>query len=333
MLRFLQIKELFTGQQHKRMRESMTEELNQKLRNAAEQGDAGKVSALLKEGADVNAIDDAENTALMKAVSKGHTDIAKLLIDAGANVNAKTSFSDGFRTALHKAARKNPSAIPLLLKAGANVNETDRWMLTPLHTAVLWAPEGAAFLLEAPNVNVNAQNVNGETPLICAIRYKRASLVPALLAAGADVRIRDTYGDFGWLPIIWAVHDLPETVPLLLSRSIRDLGDICNLIGVTRMYKEQTGKDLLKEALIISKQMDKLLACGTDECVQKLETCSDFLRQFVASNAFEEMLTHKSHADCVKMYSRFTKLIPEGKKPVIRSIITRKRLENVRQGR
>ena len=44
---------------------------------------------LIDNGADVNAQEKNGGTALMLASSNGHTDIAKLLIDKGADVNAQ----------------------------------------------------------------------------------------------------------------------------------------------------------------------------------------------------------------------------------------------------
>ena len=49
----------------------------------------------------MSATDDVGETALHNAASRGHKDIVELLIEKGANVNAKGS--DG-KTALHEAA-------------------------------------------------------------------------------------------------------------------------------------------------------------------------------------------------------------------------------------
>ena len=51
---------------------------------AAEEGDAKRVRALLKDGADVNARDAQGRTALARAAERGHNQIAKLLEKAGA---------------------------------------------------------------------------------------------------------------------------------------------------------------------------------------------------------------------------------------------------------
>jgi len=54
---------------------------------AAAQGDIGKISELLKNGANINETDHAGNTPLYYSVRRGHPEVARLLIQNGANVN------------------------------------------------------------------------------------------------------------------------------------------------------------------------------------------------------------------------------------------------------
>ncbi len=55
---------------------------------AAEAGDMGKVKALLKTQ-DINAQNREGQTALMEAACEGHTEIVRLLLQAGADPNAQ----------------------------------------------------------------------------------------------------------------------------------------------------------------------------------------------------------------------------------------------------
>ena len=69
------------------------------------------VEFLLEKGADVNAITRGKQTPFLGAVGGGDIEIANLLIDAGADINAQ--FKDG-RTALHKAAEIGSGSIAKL---------------------------------------------------------------------------------------------------------------------------------------------------------------------------------------------------------------------------
>ena len=65
-------------------------DINLELLAFAKEGDTAKVQALLSDGANVNAKDEKDRTALMGAATENHIDTVKLLINSGADVNLKT---------------------------------------------------------------------------------------------------------------------------------------------------------------------------------------------------------------------------------------------------
>jgi len=114
---------------------------------AISKGDATALRTALMQNANVNLVWNGR-TALMDTVIAGREDMAKLLIDHRADVNA----ADGTGlTALHYAAQNNePDLIDLLVKAGAKVDPANREGLTPLMTAAREGyPESVSHLLEA----------------------------------------------------------------------------------------------------------------------------------------------------------------------------------------
>lgn len=119
------------------------------------------VRMLLARGADVNAADSWRGqTPLMWAAAENHTEIIKLLLEAGATVGTR---SRGDFTALMFAVRQDArEAMRLLIDAGADVNFT------------------------APN---------GQSALRIAINNRHYTLAAALLDAGARANTKDKQGN------------------------------------------------------------------------------------------------------------------------------------------
>ena len=90
------------------------------LHRAVRNGDTEAVRMLLEAGAEVNAQDHHDTTPLLGSVifAGSSTETLRVLLEAGAEVNAQDRFG---RTPLHHAAeRENVAAIRMLLEAGAN---------------------------------------------------------------------------------------------------------------------------------------------------------------------------------------------------------------------
>src|SRR2546421_8648446 len=80
-----------------------------RLPEAAMKGDRAAVQSLLKQKVDVNDAQGDGNTALHWAAYRDDAEMARLLIQAGANANAKTRLRDV--TPLHLAATNGSAAI------------------------------------------------------------------------------------------------------------------------------------------------------------------------------------------------------------------------------
>lgn len=147
--------------------------------------DINAVRRLIREGANVNGRNSGGRTPLHEAVRDGLTDIANVLIDSGADVNATTR---GFgETPLHYAVRFGHSdLVDILIKAGANVNAVDKDGLTPLHEA---ADDGntvlASVLIDA-GADVDTRDKKGRTPLYLAIEGGNPQVAKLLRDAGAE---------------------------------------------------------------------------------------------------------------------------------------------------
>ena len=119
--------------------------------DACERGDIDFVREALKNNKSLaNASENGNFTALMGAARNGHTDVAKLLIDSGANVNAV----NGYRTIPLMFAVGDlddyPDMVRLLLEAGADVNFTcPSCSLTALDLAQIGGLENSVAVLKS----------------------------------------------------------------------------------------------------------------------------------------------------------------------------------------
>jgi hypothetical protein len=100
------------------------------LHTAAYIGDTAGIDRLVREGAEVNAVDEYGNTPLHLAAAKGHAEAVEALARAGAELTAVNKAGD---TPLDRAAREgHAEAVEALARAGAEVNAVSSDGLTPL---------------------------------------------------------------------------------------------------------------------------------------------------------------------------------------------------------
>lgn len=124
-------------------------------------GRIGIVKVLIKAGADVNAVNPRSSTTpLMAAASSGQAESVQLLINSGAELETKKLG----RTCLFNAVEsRNKKTVQILINSGADVNVSDDWGITPLMCAVAGESiESAKVLLEA-GADMNAADQNGKT--------------------------------------------------------------------------------------------------------------------------------------------------------------------------
>ena len=106
----------------------------QALHAAISEGDSEMVRILVEGGADVDARNDFGGPALHVAIDGENREMVRILVAAGANVDAKNSFGD---PALHRAILKGDSElVRILVEAGADVDITNAFGDSALSRAV-----------------------------------------------------------------------------------------------------------------------------------------------------------------------------------------------------
>lgn len=204
-----------------------TEELNAALHKAIVAGDLGRMKMILDEGAEPNAKDSEGTPALMNAALYASASHMKVLMDRGADVNARNGMEA---------------------------------------TALIWAAGDAAKarLLMDRGADVNAQSKLGRTPLMVAASVAgNWSTVKLLLAKGARVDVKDNVEPIPVVPVGGgkgtALIDACRTGDLETVRMLLDAGAEVNATD------SRNGSALSEAVMYGRRELVKLLlAKGAD---------------------------------------------------------------------
>ena len=225
------------------------------------EGDVIKLRGFIDEGGDVDESDSWGYSLLDIALKYGNKQALRLLIKAGADVNAIIKIYG--ETSLHKVVSANDEEVfGLLMRAGADVNARDSDGFTPLHRAAISRNMEVFGLLMQAGADVNATSIYGSTPLRSAsASVDNEKALELLIRAGADVNAGDIYG---YTPLSWAVLvNNVLAVHILLTHPSSNL-DLNNPI-YSRIENSTT-----------SEEIKKLLACAREEA-RKLEARSPWM--------------------------------------------------------
>ena len=171
----------------------------------------------------VDTRDRRGTTPLMYAAAVGSQDAMKLLLEAGADVNAKNAFD---ATALMWAAG-DIGKVRLLLAKGADVNARSKIGRTPLLIAALHdgASEAVRLMIDK-GADVSAHDRDGISVLEAAATVNNADTARLLLAKGATPNTKDTLGVTPLLQAAWNGQRNSEVVRLLIQHGA-DVNAVC----------------------------------------------------------------------------------------------------------
>ena len=184
------------------------------LAEAVRQGDAGIVKALLGAGSGTEGANADGQTALMVAIKNGELPVFQLLIDAGAKVNVVEKVQDQTPLMWAVAATQNATEMTkVLIAKGANVNARARFMdwpsqitsepraqyhayggLTPLLYAARSGCYGCVDALIAAKADVNLPTPEGVSPMMVALDNDHNGVARLLLEHGGNPHVWDVYG-------------------------------------------------------------------------------------------------------------------------------------------
>ena len=154
------------------------------------QGHVDVARMLVERGADVSAQDGDGRRPLHWASRYGYVDMARMLVERGADVSAQDK--DG-STPLHWASKGHVDVARMLVERGADVSAQDEDGRTPLH----WASRGhvdVARMLVERGADVSAQDEHGRIPLHWASMYGYVDVARMFVERGAGVSAQDKDG-------------------------------------------------------------------------------------------------------------------------------------------
>jgi len=142
---------------------------------AAGQGHVARAKALLKAGANVNAVHPPWQLTPLLAASELNFDIVKLLVARGAKVNV--SDRDGITPLMRAIVLRDLRMVRLLLDAGAQVNVVDQRGHSAFTHAILRSDADILKLLIARGAETDVVTAIGTTPWSIAQRMREAAVI------------------------------------------------------------------------------------------------------------------------------------------------------------
>lgn len=236
------------------------------------------VDYLISKRADLDSVDNENNSALIFACKGGYLPIVKSLIKAGADKDIQNTYGD--TGLIIAAAGGYESIVNELINAGANLNIKDKRGLT----AIVRANENDYQTIAD---SLNREKLRRQAPIEKAFRDKLISLDPTIEAAistGTDIDIQITNN-------INIDDDYEEIIKRFIGVNIEDedkvlLVDFENIVHHTRnkniLKKESYGIKLIPSSL----KKDVLFPNVGEKEIDYFRIATFFILNYAVTNGF-----------------------------------------------
>lgn len=191
------------------------EEASALLVESAREGDLPGVTRALEQGADIETTEPIGGlTPLIIASNNGFTEIAVYLIDAGADVNAKSR--QGITPLIAAAMNGHADMVALLATKITNLDQLSemQYQSNALHLAARDGHTAVIEVLLKAGADVNALEGTDSTALMYAAYNGHLEAVELLIEQGADLNVRDQGGQTA---LYWANFRNHTDIAALIS--------------------------------------------------------------------------------------------------------------------
>lgn len=162
---------------------------------SAQEGNVEEIRDLISRGILLDIEDDYGRGPLHIAVEFGHTEVVRILIESGADTEARTGRAlhtyFGWTPLMSAAYWGNLEAVDLLVKAGANVNAFESASRDNYPVLLIAITEGRITVVKqlieyGADVNTTSEK-RLSSPLYLATRYNHVELVNLFISMGSNV--------------------------------------------------------------------------------------------------------------------------------------------------
>jgi ankyrin repeat protein len=160
---------------------------------AAKNGDFQTVKSILaKDPSKLNATDRSNYTSLHWACMRAHWDVAKYLIEKGADLNVVGG--DGGTQINWAVHHDKVDFIKLMVEKGAKLNHRNQWGMTELHTAIWRGNIRVVEYLLDQGSDPNIKTKEGWTAMHYAYRSGHDNIIAMLKKRGISMTEKDNMG-------------------------------------------------------------------------------------------------------------------------------------------